>query len=51
MSLAGTPQYMAPEVLTGYYGKECDIWSIGVSFYYLLTGKLPFRSKSPFRMF
>ena len=51
MSIAGTPQYMAPEVLTGYYGKECDIWSLGVCMYYLLTGNLPFKSKTPLRMF
>jgi serine/threonine protein kinase len=51
MSIAGTPQYMAPEVLTGYYGKECDIWSLGVCMYYLLTGSLPFKSKTPLRMF
>jgi serine/threonine protein kinase len=42
---------MAPEVLTGYYGKECDIWSLGVCIYYLLTGSLPFKSKTPIRMF
>ena len=51
MSIAGTPQYMAPEVLTGQYGRECDMWSLGVCIYYILTGKLPFRSKTPFRMF
>jgi calcium-dependent protein kinase len=31
--LAGTPYYFAPEVINGNFGKECDIWSLGVSFY------------------
>ena len=38
----GTPSYMAPEVLTRDYGREVDVWAVGVSFYSLLCGFLPF---------
>lgn len=42
MSLIGTVLFLAPEVFTGNYGKEVDIWSLGVTIFYLATGKLPF---------
>jgi len=38
----GTLHYMAPEVLTGKYDSQCDVWSLGVSVFILLFGRFPF---------
>jgi serine/threonine protein kinase len=38
----GTLYSMAPQVLQGVYDDKCDLWSIGVVAYILLSGKQPF---------
>lgn len=39
---AGTPVYMAPEAFDGKRSEQTDIWSVGIIFYQLVSGKLPF---------
>ena len=41
----GTPLYMSPEVLLGEYDKRCDLWSVGVITFYLLSGEHPFNGR------
>jgi len=38
----GTPYTTAPEVILGKYDERCDMWSIGVLAYLVLSGDAPF---------
>jgi serine/threonine protein kinase len=42
----GTLGYMAPELLEGLCGLSCDMWSLGITLYYLLSGEEPFKCKN-----
>jgi len=42
----GTCHYMAPEIGRGEYGKEIDIYALGIVLFELLTGTVPFDGES-----
>ena len=42
----GTVHYMAPEIGNGRYGKEIDIYALGIMLYEMLTGHVPFEGES-----
>lgn len=45
-TVCGTPNYLAPEVLSNKtgHGYEVDVWSLGVVLYALVVGKPPFET-------
>ncbi|MEP3479679.1 MAG: serine/threonine-protein kinase [Fuerstiella sp.] len=42
----GTVYYMAPEVARGRYGKEVDVYAMGIMLYEMLTGRVPFEGET-----
>jgi len=46
--LCGTAEYCAPEVAIGYgiYNEKCDMWSIGILIFLLVTLEFPFTGEN-----
>ncbi len=42
----GSPFYMAPEVFEKKYTDKCDIWSIGIVLYFIISKRKPFNGET-----
>lgn len=50
----GSPAFQAPEIANGsdnYPGTKVDVWALGVSVFYLLTGDVPFKADTHLGLF
>ena len=50
-ALVGSPFYVAPEVLNAQYGKECDLWSLGIMMFTMIAGTYPFYGRTNQELF
>jgi serine/threonine-protein kinase len=47
--VVGTPSYMAPEQFRGQYGRETDVYALGLTIFEMLTARLPTSPHAPFK--
>lgn len=46
-TFVGTAGYQPPEIIAGSeYSEKCDVWSLGVCLYAMITGSLPFSTQN-----
>ena len=46
-TFVGTPGYTPPEIIAGGdYDEKCDVWSLGICLYAMITATLPFTAQS-----
>jgi serine/threonine protein kinase len=50
-TICGSPLYMAPEIMKNKkYDYKSDLWSIGIIFFEMLTGKPPFQARNIYEL-
>lgn len=50
-TICGSPLYMAPEIMKEKkYNYKSDLWSIGIIFYQMLMGEVPFKVKNIYEL-
>ena len=50
MTRVGSPPYMAPEHFRGLATFQSDVWSLGITFYEMLTGTVPYYDPDPLKI-
>ena len=50
-SVVGSPYYRASEVISGAYDYRCDLWSVGILLFYMLSHTFPFKGQSSEEIF
>jgi len=45
--MIGTPAYMAPEMMSRSVTSQADVYALGITFYQMITGNLPYEAPTP----